>query len=60
MVGIGSHVYVYKCKTVVTTCYGNSSGFEVKVGIQQGKALSPLLFVIVLEAISRQFRVALP
>ena len=28
--------------------------------MHQGSALSPLLFVIVMEAISRQFRVALP
>jgi len=28
--------------------------------MHQGKALSPLLFVIVMEAISREFRVALP
>jgi len=30
------------------------------VGMHQGLALSPLLFVIVMEAISREFRVALP
>jgi len=60
MVGIGSHVYVYKCKKVVRTVYGNSSGFEVKAGMHQGSTLSPLLFVIVMEAISREFRVALP
>ena len=46
-------------KTIVRTVYGNSNGFEVKVGMQQGSALSPLLFVIVMEAISREFRVAL-
>ena len=47
-------------KTVDRTVYGNSKGFEVKVGMHQGSALSPLLFVIVMEAISREFRVALP
>jgi len=47
-------------KTVVRTVYGNNSGFEVKVGMHQSSALSPLLFVIVMEAISREFRVALP
>jgi len=47
-------------KTVVRTVYGNSKSFEVKVGMYQGSALSPLLFVIVMEAISREFRVALP
>ena len=33
-------------KTVVRTIYGNSSGFDVKVGMHQDSALSPLLFVI--------------
>jgi len=47
-------------KTVVRTVYGNSKSFAVKVGMHQGSALSPLLFVIVTEAISREFRVALP
>ena len=43
-------------KTVVRTVYG----FELKVVMHQGSGLSPLLFVIVMEAISREFRVALP
>jgi len=47
-------------KTVVRTVYGNSKGFEVKVGMHQGSGLSLLLFVIVMEAISREFSVALP
>ena len=42
------------------TVYGNSRGFEIKAGMHQGSVLSPLLFVIVMEAISREFRVALP
>jgi len=46
-------------KTVVRTAYDNSKGFEVKVSTHQGSALSPLLFVIVMEAISREFRVSL-
>jgi len=41
-------------KTVVRTIYGNSSSFEVKVGMHQGSALSPLLFVIVIEAVSTE------
>ena len=35
-------------KTVVRTVYGNSKGFEVKVGMHQGSGLSPLLFVSVM------------
>jgi len=47
---------MYTCaKTVVRTVYGNSSSFEVKVGMHQGSALSPLLFVTVMEAVSREF-----
>ena len=47
-------------KTVVRTVFGNSNGFEVKVSMHQGSAIRPLLFVIVMEALSREFRVALP
>jgi len=47
-------------KTVVRTVYGNSNGFEVTVGMHQRSALSPLLFVVVMEALSREFRFALP
>jgi len=46
-------------KTDVRTVHGNSNGFEVKVGMHQGSALTPLLFVIIMEALSREFRVAL-
>ena len=34
--------------------------FNVKVGLHQGSALSPLLFVIVMEMISRELRAGLP
>jgi len=52
---------MYTCaKTVVRTVNGNSSGFEAKVGMLKGSALSPLLFVIVMEAISRKFPLAFP
>ena len=47
-------------KTVARTVYGNNNGFEVKVSMHQGSALSSLLFVMVVEALSREFRIALP
>ena len=39
---------------------GYSEEFEVKVGVHQGSVLSPLLFIIVLEALSREFRCGVP
>ena len=33
-----------------------SKAFNVKVGVHQGSVLIPLLFIIVLEALSREFR----
>jgi len=47
-------------KPVVRAVYGNNNGFEVKVSMHQASALSPLLFVMAMKALCREFRVALP
>lgn len=47
-------------KTSVKVKGGESAAFEVKVGVHQGSVLSPLLFTMVLEALSREFRGGLP
>ena len=39
---------------------GYSEEFEVKVGVHQGSVLSPLLFIIVLEALSLEFCSGVP
>ena len=39
---------------------GYSEEFGVGVGVHQGSVLSPLLFIIVLEALSREFRTSCP
>ena len=39
---------------------GYSEEFEVKVGVHQGSVLSPLIFIIVLEALSREFHSGVP
>ena len=39
---------------------GYSDEFDRKVGVYQGSELSPLLFIIVLEALSREFRSRVP
>jgi hypothetical protein len=46
--------------TAVKLGGGESVEFGVKVGVHQGSVLSPLLFNIVLEALSREFREGLP
>ena len=40
--------------------YGYSEEFGVGVGVHQGSVLSPLLFIIVLEALSREFCTGCP
>ena len=47
-------------KTAIKFKGGETRFFEVKVGVHQGSVLSPLLFIIVLEALSRRFRDGLP
>ena len=47
-------------QTVVRTTEGDSKAFNVKVGLHQGSVLSPLLYVIVMEMISRVLRAGLP
>ncbi|VDP01587.1 unnamed protein product [Heligmosomoides polygyrus] len=39
---------------------GTSTEFPISVGVHQGSALSPLLFVIVMDAISRDLQMAAP
>ena len=47
-------------KTAVKVKDKLSVEFEVKVGVLQGSVLSPLLFTIVLEALSNSARCGLP
>mgnify|MGYP007071599789 CR=1 FL=1 len=49
-----------KARTVVRTKNGNSEEFEVKVGVHQGSVLSPLLFAVVMEALTQEVREGLP
>ena len=41
---------VFQARSRVRVGEGYSEEFEVKVGVHQGSVLSPLLFIIVLEA----------
>lgn len=65
-VGVEEHTIsviktMYVGATTSVKVNGNeSTAFEVKVGVHQGSVLSPLLFTIVLEALSNKFRGGLP
>lgn len=37
-----------------------SDEFSVNIGVHQGSVLSPILFIIMLEALPRDFRTGLP
>ena len=48
------------CKSAVSVNGTVGDPFSVKVGVHQGSVLSPLLFIIVMDALSREFRTGLP
>jgi hypothetical protein len=43
-------------ETVVRTVEGVGESFPVKVGLHQGSVLSPLLFIIVIDALTRKLK----
>ena len=48
---------LYKgCKTAVLVDEELSSSFSVKVGVHQGSALSPLLFIMVMNVLTEDSR----
>ena len=49
-----------KARTTVRTKQGSSEELKVKVGVHQGSVLSPLLFVAVMEVVTRKVREGLP
>ena len=50
----------YEAKTAVKVGSGVSEEFEVKVGVHQGSVLSPLLFITVMQAVTKKAAKGLP
>ncbi len=48
------------CKTSVMTSAGKTKGLEIEVGLHQGSALSPLLFVIIIDVITEEIEEGTP
>ena len=54
-------MYTYfEAKTAVRVGSGLTEDFEVKVGVHQGAVLSPLLFIIVMQAVTKHVSTGLP
>ena len=43
-------------RTTVRTNYGNTETFSVEVGLHQGSALSPFLFLVVIDTLTMDLR----
>ena len=48
------------CKTSVMTSAGKTKGIEIEAGLHQGSALSPLLFVIIIDVITEEIEEGTP
>ena len=48
------------CKTVVHSAAGESNSFGVEVGLHQGSALSPYLFLLLMDVLTEDVRKDVP
>ncbi len=47
-------------KTKIRTQHGNTEAFGIKVGVHQGSALSPFLFITIMDTLPREIRNTIP
>ena len=48
------------CETQVTTREGNTEYFNVKVGVHQGSAISPLIFISIMDVLASEIDIEPP
>jgi hypothetical protein len=46
--------------TFVRTCDGDTSDFPIKIGLHQGSTLSPYLFALVMDEVTRDIQGSIP
>ena len=52
---------MYKdAKTFVRTCDGNTTDFPINIGLHQGSTLSPYLFALVMDEVTRDIQGEIP
>ncbi|GJN32082.1 hypothetical protein PR202_gb20556 [Eleusine coracana subsp. coracana] len=47
-------------RTCVRTCDGDTNDFPIKIGLHQGSALSPYLFALVMDKVTREIQSDVP
>ena len=54
------HILYQNARSEVRINNSYSDVFNIQVGVHQGSAVSPLIFIIILETLSREFRTGYP
>jgi hypothetical protein len=48
---------MYKdARTIASTCDGDTNDFKIKIGLHQGSALSPYIFALVMDEVTRDIQ----
>ena len=55
-----STIRLWNAMTFVRTCDGNTTDFPINIGLHQGSALSPYLFSLVMDEVTRDIQGEIP